>query len=110
MNLENQIIYYEGYDYPISGLILASKDFKVIELEIAYIYQNDSITPDNSMFEFARHMKLVMNADLDFPIMLSPVNSIIDGRHRLVKAIYKGIKTIKTVKFDTMPHIGFKST
>lgn len=109
MKLETQCINYDGYEYPIPSLITASKNFKVINLDIAYIYKGDSVCPDTSLFEFANHMKRVMKADLSFPIMLSPLNTLLDGRHRLAKAMYLGNKTIKVVKFDTMPNIGFKN-
>lgn len=108
MKLELQTIEYDGYQYPITSLIQGSKNFKVLELEVAYMFMNDSITPDGSLFEFAKHMKLVMNADLKFPIILSPLNTLLDGRHRLAKAIFLDKKTIKAVKFNEMPDMGFK--
>ena len=108
MKLELQTIDYDGYQYPIPSLIIASKDFKVLDLEVDLIYKGDSVAPDTSLLEFAIHMKLTMAADLNFPIMLSPLNTLLDGRHRLAKAIYLGQKTIKAVKFDEMPNTGFK--
>ena len=108
MKLEHQIINYDGYQYPITSLITASKDLEVIDLEVAHIYKGDSVTPDTSLFEYARHLKLVMDSNLKFPIILSPINTLLDGRHRLVKAFYLGKQTIKAVKFDVMPEVGFK--
>ena len=108
MKLEQQSIKYDRYEYSVSSLITASKDFKVKELEVAYLYKGGSIIPDTSILEFAIAMKKVMNVCLDFPIILSPLGTILDGHHRLTKAMYLGLETIKAVKFDTMPKIGFK--
>lgn len=107
MKLELQTIDYDGYEYPIPSLIVASKDFEVFNLSVEFMYQNDNITPDTSLAEFVKHMKLVMNVDLEYPIMLSPLNTLLDGRHRLARAIYLGNKTIKAIKFDVMPNVGF---
>lgn len=107
MKLEYQFIKYDGIEYPIPNLITASKDFEVFNLEVAFLYKGDAVAPDTTLLEFAEHMKLVMKSNLRFPIMLSPLNNLLDGRHRLTKAIYLGNKTIKAVKFETMPKIGF---
>ena len=43
------------------------------------------------------HVKLVQDADLSYPIIVNRRGSIIDGRHRLCKAILEWHKTIKAV-------------
>jgi hypothetical protein len=48
-------------------------------------------------------MKRIMKADLNYPIILDEDGEIIDGRHRVIKALYLGHKTIKAVRFDTNP-------
>jgi len=42
-------------------------------------------TPD--LLQFMVHMKLIEKASLDFPIIISKEGQIVDGRHRLCKAI-----------------------
>ncbi len=53
-------------------------------------------------------MKSVMDADLDFPILLNEDGVIIDGRHRLCKALYLGEKTIKARRFVSDNDASFK--
>lgn len=59
---------------------------------------------DNMTLElFIEHMNRVKNADLDNPILIAPHGGIIDGMHRICKAILEGQTTIKAVVFDSMP-------
>ena len=46
----------------------------------------------------AFHVKKVQEADLSKPIILDWNGSIADGRHRLIKAIVQGRRTIKAVR------------
>ena len=52
---------------------------------------------------FLHHMERVLEADLDYPIILSEENYILDGVHRLMKAKHLGIKNIKYVQFKKDP-------
>jgi hypothetical protein len=55
------------------------------------------------------HMKLIDEADLSFPIILSSDGAVMDGRHRVAKAVREGHKEIAAVQFDYDPepdHVG----
>jgi ParB-like chromosome segregation protein Spo0J len=49
------------------------------------------------------HMHAVKNADLKYPIILDEDGEIMDGRHRIMKALYLGVESIKAVRFDANP-------
>ena len=53
--------------------------------------------------EMVMHMKAVNNADLEKPIILDEDGELMDGRHRLMKAMLEGAPTIKVVRFDENP-------
>ena len=53
--------------------------------------------------EMIGHMKAVEAADLSFPIILDEDGDLMDGRHRLMKAIMQGNVTIKAVRFEENP-------
>jgi hypothetical protein len=58
---------------------------------------------------FAEHMRLVDEADLAFPIILSASGRVMDGMHRVVKAVLQGWRDIAAVQFETDPppdHVG----
>lgn len=50
------------------------------------------------IFEFARHMLHVQQADLSHPVIMDEYGWIMDGRHRIVKALLEGYTTIKCVR------------
>lgn len=49
------------------------------------------------------HFKSVKQADLRYPIILDEDGEILDGRHRLMRAILDGYETIKAVRFIENP-------
>lgn len=55
---------------------------------------------------FMTHMKRVIGADLSFPVIFSADGSIMDGMHRICKAVIEGLDTILVVQFkeDPKPH------
>jgi ParB-like chromosome segregation protein Spo0J len=53
--------------------------------------------------EMVMHMHAIKDADLDTPIILDEDGELMDGRHRLMKAMYLENKTIKAVRFDENP-------
>lgn len=54
------------------------------------------------------HMRLIDEADLSFPIILSSEGRVMDGMHRVVKALLKGRNTIEAVKFMQAPEPDYK--
>jgi hypothetical protein len=55
------------------------------------------------------HMKLIDDADLSFPIILSSSGAVMDGMHRVAKATRQGRNEIEAVQFDENPepdHVG----
>lgn len=55
------------------------------------------------------HIKLIEEADLSFPIILSAGGAVMDGMHRVAKAVLQGRDAIDAVQFDDDPdpdHVG----
>ncbi|MBF0399973.1 MAG: chromosome partitioning protein ParB [Magnetococcales bacterium] len=57
--------------------------------------------------DWISHVNKVMNANLSHPIILSGNGEVMDGRHRIAKAILYGKKTIKAVRFNVTPDCDF---
>ncbi|AGT10889.1 hypothetical protein [Paracoccus aminophilus] len=51
----------------------------------------------------AAHMALVAQADLAFPILLCAEGRVMDGMHRLVKALLDGKTQISAIRFAVTP-------
>jgi hypothetical protein len=55
------------------------------------------------------HVKLMDEADLAFPVILSADGAVMDGRHRIARALREGRTEIEAVQFDEDPepdHVG----
>lgn len=72
-------------------------DVPINHLNVYYAYENLTLR------EMVMHMNAVNNADLETPIILDEDGELMDGRHRIMKAMLLGNKTIKAVRFDENP-------
>jgi hypothetical protein len=55
------------------------------------------------------HVRLIDEADLGFPIILSSGGRVMDGMHRVAKAVRLGLTAIDAVQFERDPepnHVG----
>lgn len=83
-------------------LFQLAKDLPVMDVPLDHLnvwYKFDGLT----LREFVGHMVAVNNADLDKPIILDEDGEIMDGRHRIMKALLTGAETIKAVRFEENP-------
>lgn len=53
--------------------------------------------------EYAEHFKRVQEADLKYPVIIDEYGYIVDGWHRVVKALVLGKRTIKAKRLEYMP-------
>lgn len=72
-------------------------DVPLNHMHVYYVY--DKLT----LRELVMHMRAALDSDLDYPIILDEDGEIMDGRHRLIKAIFEGRETIKVVRFEINP-------
>lgn len=92
-----------NHKWSIPRLFELSKDLEVMDiplkhLTISYKYENVTLR------EMVGHIKAVNEADLSFPIILDEEGDVMDGRHRIMKAILNGHETIKAVRFEDNPN------
>jgi hypothetical protein len=55
------------------------------------------------------HVRLIEEAELSFPIILSASGAVMDGMHRIARAVREGRTEIGAVQFDHDPdpdHVG----
>ena len=72
-------------------------DVPIDHLSVYYTYEKLTLR------EMVMHMRAVNAADIDKPIILDEDGELMDGRHRLMKAMLLGDKSIKVVRFDENP-------
>lgn len=87
-----------------SRLFKLIENLPVLDIPLDHLcvfYKLKTYSP--TLREFASEMKRIMKSDLKYPIILDEDGEVIDGRHRIIKALYLGHKTIKAVRFDINP-------
>lgn len=89
--------------YDVCAALRCSKDLEVKGMLVELMDRSFRAPCFDRFMDFVSHVAAVNRADLSFPILLNEDGAIIDGRHRLAKAILEGKKKIKYVKFDEDP-------
>lgn len=93
----------DGNRYSVARLIDDAKDLPVFEVPLAALDLSDEIWSGANMLELSFHIKKVLDADLSFPILLDWHGCVADGRHRILKAIATGQRTIKARRIHWKP-------
>lgn len=86
----------------VPRLITLSADLEPFEIPMKClnIYTSyDSM----SLRTLVGHMMSVQEADLKYPIILDEDGDILDGRHRIMKALLLGKESILAVRFESNP-------
>lgn len=98
---QEQLCNIGNHTWSVARLIQLSKDMPIMDVPLDHlcVYQKYDLT----LREMVMHMRAVQNADLSYPIILDEDGDIMDGRHRIMKALLNGEKTIKAVRFDENP-------
>lgn len=99
---DEQMAHLGKNKWRVSRLIELAKALPVMDIPLDHLnvyYTYDSLT----LRELVMHMKAAEDADLSFPIILDEDGDVMDGRHRIMKAIWKEEKSIKAVRFQENP-------
>ena len=97
------------YAWDIDRLIALSKDFQRKKVDLSSIQEID----ENFWFgdksekptcrAIVEHMRLIEEADLSHPIILSSEGGVMDGMHRVAKALLEGKEKIDAIQFIKDP-------
>ncbi len=91
------------YAWDVDRLVGLSKALPIIDVKLSDIKEVDEQLKENGKSPtyraIAQHMKLVQETDLKYPIILSNAGRVMDGMHRVIKALLLGHKTIRAVQF-----------
>ena len=104
----SRIIDGQRYVWYVETLIEQAQGLPVFDLEIDTVEELDQdcwfgSTTVPTVRRVIAHCARILEADLSHPILLNADGSLMDGGHRLGKAILEGRRTVKAVRFDTMP-------
>lgn len=99
---DNQMAQVGRHHWSVSRLFELSRNLPVMEIPLNHLnvwFKYENLT----LREMVMHMKAVNDADLNYPIILDEDGELMDGRHRIMKAILNGCESIKAVRFDENP-------
>ncbi|MGQ7287336.1 hypothetical protein ACUN7Z_07310 [Vreelandella venusta] len=104
--------------WDVFRLIELAKDLPVIEISLADISELD----EEFWFELGgakptcrniiEHTKLIQETDLSYPIILCHKGRVMDGMHRVCKAVLLGHDTVRAVRFPQYlapDHVGIEA-
>lgn len=101
--LDQQTFNDKGKRWFVSRLIEKTKDLPVQEMPMTALNTCYLQPRSDNMAEFVNHVRKVLDADLKYPIILDDEGYVMDGRHRIAKALLEGHETIKFVRFEETP-------
>lgn len=83
-------------DLPVTSVPLAA----IAELDEAFWFDGETTPTCRRVVE---HARLIEEADLTYPIILDARGRVMDGMHRVAKALLRGDETISAVRFTADP-------
>ena len=75
-------------------------DAQAVSLLAVYWFSGDNRPTVRGVVD---HVRLIEQVDPSFPIVLGPDGRVMDGMHRIARAILEERDTITAVRFETLP-------
>ncbi len=99
--------------WDVDNLIAASSDLPVREVALDSIADVDTdfwfkFGPPPTVRRLIEHVRLMEEADLSYPIILGSDGRVMDGMHRIGRAILDGHATVKAVQFVQEPEPDYR--
>jgi hypothetical protein len=97
------------YAWDVDRLIELTKSFQRKQVRLDTIRETDESFPLDEKTEritwrsILEHIRLIQETDLSYPIILSADGRVMDGMHRVARALLEGRETIEAVQFTRDP-------
>jgi hypothetical protein len=90
--------------WDVDRLFVLSRHLPVEEVQISTIGEVDSVywfDDDNppTVRAVVEHVNLINAVDLSYPVILSVEGRVMDGMHRIARALLEGRKSVRAVRF-----------
>lgn len=94
----------DGGVHSVARLVALAADLEPFDVPLRHLCISPAVfRPITTARDLADHVKRVQDTSLDYPIIMDRDGFIMDGWHRVVKALVEGRETIKAVRFDETP-------
>ena len=88
----------------VANLIHLTKNLPQFDLPLAALDSDVSVwSPIASAYSLAKQMRRVLDLDPQYPVILDEGGFIMDGWHRIARALIEGKETVRAVRFDKTP-------
>jgi hypothetical protein len=96
--------------WDVDRLIELSHGLPLKEVPIDAIWELDTPywSQPLTVRDVAEHVRLVQAVDLAYPIILGVDGRVMDGMHRVARALLEGRTTVSAVQFDLHPDPDFR--
>jgi hypothetical protein len=105
----------EGLDaWDVDRLIDMSASLAEEEVPVTAIWEVDTVywfdeSQHPTVRKVIEHVRLIEEVDLSYPIILGPDGRVMDGMHRVARAILEGRETITAVRLPDLPDPDFRN-
>jgi hypothetical protein len=94
--------------WDVDRLIALSASFEVEEIDLSSVWEVDTVywfdeREKPTVRKIIEHARLIQEVDLAHPIIVGPDGRVMDGMHRVARALLEGATTIRAVRFDAIP-------
>jgi len=94
----------------VSNLICLAKNLPQFDLPLIAIDSGREVwSPVTSAYALAKQMRRVLDLDPEYPVILDELGFIMDGWHRIARALIEGKETVRAVRFDKTPPCDFRN-
>jgi len=99
--------------WDVARLVTLTKDFPRLQVPLDAIRELDQPywfsggDHDATCRAVLEHARFIEEVDLTFPIILSADGGVMDGMHRVAKAVLRGLTRIEAVQFTRDPEPDF---
>lgn len=99
--------------WDVDRLIALTRDIPVEQVALADIHEVDSVYwfddwQPATVRKVVEHLRLVQAVDPAYPIILGPDGRVMDGMHRVARALLAGRTTITAVRLRVLPHPDYR--
>jgi len=103
-----------GFDaWDVDRLIRLSRGLPVHAVRVDSVREVDTVywfdsTAAPTVRTVVEHARLMLDADLSVPVILGPDGRVMDGMHRIARAMLDGTRDVSAVRFLALPEPDYR--
>jgi hypothetical protein len=117
--MRKQYHFWPGDDrfdaWDVDRLVELSEDLPIQEVALSSIWEIDEVywfdpeTDPPTVRRVVDHLRLMQEVDMAYPIILGDDGRVMDGMHRVARALLEGRVGIQAVQFDEIPEPDYRN-